>query len=64
MNCTMDNPCGEWEGKCNDLENHLDCQEGLRCGKDICKNNKEEEWNVYNCCFKAQGNIILSSNIS
>ena len=62
MNCTVDEPCSEWQGQCNDLKNHLDCQIGLLCGEHNCHSKENDTWKLSNCCFKAQGtNIILQS---
>ena len=57
--CTIDDPCGEWEGVCNDLENHFDCQIGLRCGKNNCQTKQYSgKWTSSNCCFKSQGIVL------
>ena len=44
--CTEDNKCGEDEGDC-DID--ADCQDGLKCGSNNCKNGGDEA--ADDCCY-------------
>ena len=57
--CTKENPCDEWKGHCTDLDNHLDCHVGLRCGKNNCQTKLNGGKVQSNCCFKSQGKVMF-----
>ena len=53
--CSLQHPCDENEGTCNDIGHHTDCKIGLLCGKNNCYHNDEGLRTKSNCCFKPQG---------
>ena len=57
--CTKEKPCGKGRGDCDGNE---ECQLGLVCGPNNCKDFNAQAHPLADCCVPKKGNEILSIN--